>query len=217
MNVDTITSLLKLLQNQKTSTDASTCANQNDCADLRQSNSPKTRFNDFGGRLNVKSVFCAQNGIGEEVRFNEPRQERQTDIWDVIAGQNPMLGLLKNIKGSNGDIASLLPMIMSLMQKPPTNATQSEKSAKSEKSFRNEDENDDAINDVNLEKEDNSTSKKSENTCADMGKEEKHKENVYIPNKEKTQRDIFAPVAFAGYEILCILCSLIKESRHFDI
>ena len=37
-------------------------------------------------------------------------------------------------------------------------------------------------------------------------------ENI-IKEKEKTQRDVFAPVAFAGYEVVSKLCALMKLSR----
>ena len=87
-------------------------------------------------------------------------------------------------------MSSLLPVIMSLMQP---------KKPKSEEK-----------NGANVENDTHSSKKRLESSpeqTTECGN--KDSENI---EKEITQRDVFAPVAFAGYEILSKLCALMKRS-----
>lgn len=90
-------------------------------------------------------------------------------------------------------MSSLLPVIMSLMQS---------KSPKSEEK-----------NGARVESDAHSSEKRVESSPeqAIVSKERGNKDSENI-EKEKTQRDVFAPVAFAGYEILSKLCALMKRS-----
>ncbi len=90
-------------------------------------------------------------------------------------------------------MSSLLPVIMSLMQP---------KKPKSEEK-----------NGANVENDTHSSKKRLESSPEQttVSKECGNKDSENI-EKEKTQRDVFAPVAFAGYEILSKLCALMKRS-----
>lgn len=91
-------------------------------------------------------------------------------------------------------MSSLLPVIMSLMQpKKPKNEEK---------------------NGANVESDTHSSEKYAESNseqATTVSKECGNKNSANI-EKEKTQRDVFAPVAFAGYEILSKLCALMKRS-----
>lgn len=147
---------------------------------------------------NDKSIempaFVRQNGIGEQIRLDFSKKENQSDtksdLLKNLSSQNPMLALLGNMQNGKADMASMLPLVMSLMQKPKADGKANQ--------------NADAPNST-----DNVNSK--DNT---------EKENCNIrPNesspliKEKPQREIFSPVAFAGYEIISSLYCLLKASR----
>lgn len=199
MNVDAIMTLLNLLQSPN-----KTSENQAECTDLRRSDAVKTRFSEKNDKSRAQSVFCAQNGIGEQMRLSDTPQNKSCDSTNAMQS-NPIWGLLKNVNGANSDVANLLPIISSLMQKP-SKTPQTEKSSDS----KNENEKDSECN-AAYESYKHS-GKSNENTINSIEKEEKSLEN----EKEKTQRDMFAPVAFAGYEVLCALCALIKEARRFD-
>ena len=94
-------------------------------------------------------------------------------------------------------MASLLPLVMSLMQ--------SQKPKNEEKNGTN------VENDAHSsEKRAESNPEQPENVSKECGN--KDSENIK-KEKEKTQRDVFAPVAFAGYEVVSKLCALMKLSR----
>lgn len=92
-------------------------------------------------------------------------------------------------------MSSLLPVIMSLMQP---------KKPKSEEK-----------NGVKVKNDAHSSEKRAESSpeqaIVSKGCGNNNSENIE-KEKEKTQRDVFAPVAFAGYEILSKLCALMKRS-----
>lgn len=72
-------------------------------------------------RVSDVSPFCAQNGLGEQIRINtdESGGEQKNafaDIMGNLAKQNPMFSLVSAMQGGKGDMASLLPLVMSLMQ-----------------------------------------------------------------------------------------------------
>lgn len=151
-----------------------------------------------GEQSSAKSPFCAQNGLGEQIRWDtdESGGEKKNafaDIMGNLAKQNPMFSLVSAMQGTKGDMSSLLPVIMSLMQP---------KKPKSEEK-----------NGARVESDAHSSEKCAESIPeqAIVSKERGNKDSENI-EKEKTQRDVFAPVAFAGYEILSKLCALMKRS-----
>lgn len=138
------------------------------------------------------SAFTRQNGIGEKTRLDFSNIERQNDgKFDFIknmAAQNPMFALLGNMQNGKVDVSSMLPLVMSMMQKSKT-----------------EKKNDDSASERNDEK--------NKSDAADSSVTESKIENENANLKTETQREVFAPVAFAGYEVISYLCSLVKASR----
>lgn len=138
------------------------------------------------------SAFARQNGIGEKTRLDFSNIERQNDgKFDFIknmAAQNPMFALLGNMQNGKADVSSMLPLVMSMMQKSKT-----------------EKKNDDSASERNDEK--------NKSDAADSSVTESKIENENANSKTETQREVFAPVAFAGYEVISYLCSLVKASR----
>lgn len=138
------------------------------------------------------SAFARQNGIGEKTRIDFSNIERQNDgKFDFIknmAAQNPMFALLGNMQNGKTDVSSMLPLVMSMMQKSKT-----------------EKKNDDSASERNDEK--------NKSDAADSSVTESKIENENANSKTETQREVFAPVAFAGYEVISYLCSLVKASR----
>ncbi len=224
MNIDALTTILKMMGNQNMQNNTGACHEQRNNNGFEQPNASKSRFRANVDKQYVKSAFCTQNGIGEQVQPYRDKQEKGEDIFDAIAGQNPIFNVLKALKNGDADTSSLLPVIMSLMQNTSTFSQQDKRTAENnpDDSIANKNQpksdckNSDTKKVDNLEKEDKNTSITPQNASADVVNTENNDENTYKTNKEKTQRDMFAPVAFAGYEILCTLCALIKELRHFD-
>lgn len=138
------------------------------------------------------SAFARQNGIGEKTRLDFSNIERQNDgKFDFIknmAAQNPMFALLGNMQNGKADVSSMLPLVMSMMQKSKT-----------------EKKNDDSASERNDEN--------NKSDAADSSVTESKIENENANLKTETQREVFAPVAFAGYEVISYLCSLVKASR----
>ena len=138
------------------------------------------------------SAFARQNGIGEKTRLDFSNIERQNDgKFDFIknmAAQNPMFALLGNMQNGKTDVSSMLPLVMSMMQKSKT-----------------EKKNDDSASERNDEK--------NKSDAADSSVTASKIENENASLKTETQREVFAPVAFAGYEVISYLCSLVKASR----
>lgn len=138
------------------------------------------------------SAFARQNGIGEKTRLDFSNIERQNDgKFDFIknmAAQNPMFALLGNMQNGKVDVSSMLPLVMSMMQKSKT-----------------EKKNDDSASERNDE------NNKSDAADSSVTASKIKNENASL--KTETQREVFAPVAFAGYEVISYLCSLVKASR----
>lgn len=138
------------------------------------------------------SAFARQNGIGEKTRLDFSNIERQNegkfDFIKNMAAQNPMFALLGNMQNGKADVSSMLPLVMSMMQKSKT-----------------EKKNDDSASERNDEK--------NKSVAADSSVTESKIENENANLKTETQREVFAPVAFAGYEVISYLCSLVKASR----
>ena len=150
-----------------------------------------------------KPAFALQNGIGEQIRldFSPPEENRdvKNDFLKSLAGQNPMLSLLCNMQ--NADVASMLPLVMSLMQKPKA----SEQPKTDEKS--------DGKADGKCESNGNKSEQTNVRTSKNGNSNDSNTNNNQNAEKEKTQRDPFYPVAFAGYEAISSLYALIKASR----
>lgn len=138
------------------------------------------------------SAFARQNGIGEKTRLDFSNIERQNDgkfnFIKNMAAQNPMFALLGNMQNGKADVSSMLPLVMSMMQKSKT-----EKKNDDSSSERNDENNKSDAADSSV------TASKIENENASL--------------KTETQQEVFAPVAFAGYEVISYLCSLVKASR----
>lgn len=138
------------------------------------------------------SAFARQNGIGEKTRLDFSNIERQNDgKFDFIknmAAQNPVFALLGNMQNGKVDVSSMLPLVMSMMQKSKT-----------------EKKNDDSASERNDEN--------NKSDAADSSVTASKIENENANSKTETQREVFAPVAFAGYEVISYLCSLVKASR----
>lgn len=138
------------------------------------------------------SAFARQNGIGEKTRLDFSNIERQNDgKFDFIknmAAQNPMFALLGNMQNGKADVSSMLPLVMSMMQKSKT-----------------EKKNDDSASERNDEN--------NKSDAADSSVTASKIENENASLKTETQREVFAPVAFAGYEVISYLCSLVKASQ----
>lgn len=151
-----------------------------------------------------KPAFVLQNGIGEQIRpdFSPPEENRdvKNDLLKNLAGQNPMLSLLCNMQNGKADIASMLPLVMSLMQKP--------KASEQPKTEQNPDEKTDGKCESSsniAEQASVHTPQNGDHVCDTIKNQN--------TEKEKTQRDPFCPVAFAGYEVISSLFALIKASR----
>ena len=152
-----------------------------------------------------KPAFALQNGIGEQIRldFSPPEEKRdvKNDFLKSLAGQNPMLSLLCNMQNGKADVASMLPLVMSLMQKPKT----SEQPKTDEKSNGKTAE--------KCESNGNKSEQTNVRTSKNGNSNDSNTNNNQNAEKEKTQRDPFYPVAFAGYEVISSLYALIKASR----
>lgn len=139
------------------------------------------------------SAFARQNGIGEKTRIDyfsniERQNDGKFDFIKNMAAQNPMFALLGNMQNGKADVSSMLPLVMSMMQKSKT-----------------EKKNDDSASERNDEK--------NKSDACDSSVTESKIENENANLKTETQREVFAPVAFAGYEVISYLCSLVKASR----
>lgn len=187
MNLDmnTISMLMQLLTQKNGDNKAQNTAQE-------PPNEQYTRVRMQDDKYTETSAFARQNGIGEKTRLDFSNIERQNDgKFDFIknmAAQNPMFALLGNMQNGKTDVSSMLPLVMSMMQKSKT-----EKKNDDSASERNDENNKSDAADQSV------TASKIENENANL--------------KTETQREVFAPVAFAGYEVISYLCSLVKASR----
>ena len=190
MNFDanTIATLMQLLNPDK----------QVGNAENNAYNAQKTVSTQSVDKSNVQNAFYVQNGIGEQVRIDFSQSKPKSPLDMLDAGQNPMLSLLKSLGGGKNDMSSMLPMLMSLMSKP------SQKSAKP-----CDDNSQSAPTSQNGNKNDNIPPSNSENSAE--GNQNAQKDAPY--SDKKTQRDVFEPVAFAGYEVVSTLAALLTAVR----
>lgn len=187
MNLDmnTISMLMQLLTQKNGDNKAQNTAQE-------PPNEQYTHVRMHDDKYTETSAFARQNGIGEKTRLDFSNIERQNDgKFDFIknmAAQNPMFALLGNMQNGKTDVSSMLPLVMSMMQKSKT-----------------EKKNDDSASERNDEN--------NKSDAADSSVTESKIENENANLKTETQREVFAPVAFAGYEVISYLCSLVKASR----
>lgn len=187
MNLDmnTISMLMQLLTQKNGDTKAQNTAQE-------PPNEKYTHVRMQDDKYTETSAFARQNGIGEKTRLDFSNIERQNDgKFDFIknmAAQNPMFALLGNMQNGKVDVSSMLPIVMSMMQKSKT-----------------EKKNDDSASERNDE------NNKSDAADSSVTASKIKNENANL--KTETQREVFAPVAFAGYEVISYLCSLVKASR----
>ena len=194
MNFDanTIATLMQLLNADKQGGNAENSA----CS------APKTASTQSVDKSNVQNAFYAQNGIGEPVRidFSQTKPKSPLDMLD--AGQSPMLSLLKSLSGGKNDVSSMLPMLMSLMSKQSKSAKPCEDNSQSAPTSKIGNNND-------------NIPPSSFQNSAD-GNQNVPKDARYSDKKtsdKKTQRDVFEPVAFAGYEVVSTLAALLTAIR----
>ncbi|MGN0744266.1 MAG: hypothetical protein ACI4MZ_03230 [Christensenellales bacterium] len=199
----------------------------NTIASLMQYLSPKTSRNDgvenentrvghTGGLADGKTLFYCQNGLGEQIRI-DPDGERTQDkkaspfseLINNLAKQNPALSFLSAMQGGK-DAGAILPLVMSLMQ--------SKKSEKSDKKTelgadgQRQSERDQAScgDDCNRPAPPDSSVNPEHEEDERMQTNEAHCNSIRKTEKEKTQRSVFEPIAFAGYEIISKVCSLLR-------
>ena len=191
MNFDanTIATLMQLLNPDK----------QVGNAENNAYNAQKTASTQSVDKSNVQNAFYVQNGIGEQVRIDFSQSKPKSPLDMLDAGQNPMLSLLKSRGGGKNDMSSMLPMLMSLMSKP------SQKSAKPCN---------DNSQSAPTSQNGNIPPSNSENYAE--CNQNAQKDAPYSDKKtidKKTQRDVFEPVAFAGYEVVSPLSALLTAVR----
>lgn len=174
MNFDanTLSMLMQLLNSKQSSQNGETSAS-NDSKTVSTHNDDK----------HVKNAFYAQNGIGEVVNISQNSPKPSSDIFDN--GQSPLMSMLKTLGGGKNDMSSMLPVMMSLLQKSPQKNLKTDSDVKCAE---------------NKPVENGENKKAQDKTCDQR-------------EKDKTQRDPFAPVAFAGYEVLSILAALLTSTR----
>lgn len=185
LNMNTISMLMQLLTQKNGDNKAQNTAQE-------PPNEQYTHVRMQDDKYTETSAFARQNGIGEKTRLDFSNIERQNDgEFDFIknmAAQNPMFALLGNMQNGKADVSSMLPLVMSMMQKSKT-----------------EKKNDDSASERNDEN--------NKSDAADSSVTASKIENENASLKTETQREVFAPVAFAGYEVISYLCSLVKASR----
>lgn len=185
MDMNTISMLMQLLSQKNGDNKA-----QNTAQEPPNEQYTHARMQD--DKYTETSAFARQNGIGEKTRIDFSNAERQNDgkldFIKNVAAQNPMFALLGNMQNGKADVSSMLPLVMSMMQKSKT-----------------EKKNDDSASERNDENN-KSDAAGSRVTASKI-------ENENANSKTETQREVFAPVAFAGYEVISYLCLLIKASR----
>lgn len=162
---------------------------------------------------NTASVFAMQNGLGEQVNVKDTQKLDMSEILKSMSDQNPMLALLSMMQNTKGDLSTMLPLLTSLLSTQKIN--------NSEKCPENTVKNNEKDTDFDANIDENITQKKqSSNAQNDRAKSKYAKDikvdcdNIVKQNDiEKTQRDLFSTIAFAGYNVMSDLCCMLK-SKH---
>lgn len=163
---------------------------------------------------NTASVFAMQNGLGKQVNVKDTQKLDMSEILKSMSDQNPMLALLSSMQNTKGDLSTMLPLLTSLLstqkiknnsEKCPENAVKNDE--KDVDSNTNIDENITQKQPLSDNQNDTAKSKCAEDIKVDCDNIVKHNDI------EKTQWDLFSPIAFAGYKVMCDLCCMLK-SKH---
>lgn len=163
---------------------------------------------------NTASVFAMQNGLGEQVNVKDTQKSDMSEILKSMSDQNPMLALLSSMQNSKGDLSTMLPLLTSLL------STQKIKN-NSEKSPETTVKNNEKDSDFDANIDENITQKKQSSNNQNDTAKSKFNDNIKVDcdnivkqnDIEKTQRDLFSPIAFAGYKVMSDLCCMLK-SKH---
>lgn len=203
MNLDmnTISMLMQLLSQKN-------CENKTQNASQEPPNAQNSSERTQDDKRSEQSAFARQNGIGEQIKFDFDKHEKpsaQADILKGLASQNPMLAMLANMQGGKADIASLLPLVTSIANRQGSktanlNAQNGSASQNTQNSYSPQ----------NLQNNSSPQNTQEDLNCQNARQSEKETSQ----NKEKTQRETFSPVAFAGYEVVSRLCRLLKTQRY---
>lgn len=152
---------------------------------------------------------------------NYNNEQSQPDISKILSSmqdQNPMFAMLQLMQGQNGtsnNMTAMLPMLMSLMQKPnaTTKSAQNSDTNKAEnKNTENHDTNkrNDNINDT---KDDPNTDIDQTNARHKVDLENDNFNKMqYTQKQTQRDRDFFSPIAFAGYSLISALNKLFFTS-----
>lgn len=208
-------------------------------ADYNNTGGQNTDYRENTGKQAYETTsFAIENGIGESVRFEQPKRNNET------SQANPMLSLLQMMQGgspmqSSDAMSSMLPLLMNLMKKPSPqpNINGNEKNADKNENqqsgvntdiSRNQNQSNQYANDIDTSNKDMNSPSNSKQSSERMG--ENSTENNYTMRNDttpydtvhndakynKTQPSFFKPIAFAGYELMSALCKLYLTSslRH---
>lgn len=199
--MNTISMLMQLLSQKN-------CENKTQNASQEPPNAQNSSERTQDDKRSEQSAFARQNGIGEQIKFDFDKQEKpsaQAEILKGLASQNPMLAMLANMQGGKADIASLLPLVTSIANRQGSktanlNAQNGSASQNTQNSYSPQ----------NLQNNSSPQNTQEDLNCQNARQSEKETSQ----NKEKTQRETFSPVAFAGYEVVSRLCRLLKTQRY---
>lgn len=203
MNLDmnTISMLMQLLSQKN-------CENKTQNASQEPPNAQNSSERTQDDKRSEQSAFARQNGIGEQIKFDFDKQEKpsaQAEILKGLASQNPMLAMLANMQGGKADIASLLPLVTSIANRQGgktanLNAQNDSASQNTQNSYSPQ----------NLQNNSSPRKTQADLNCQNARQSEKETSQ----EKAKTQREMFSPVAFAGYEVVSRLCRLLKTQQY---
>lgn len=201
MDMNTISMLMQLLSQKN-------CENKTQNASQEPPNAHNSSERTQDDKRSEQSAFARQNGIGEQIKFDFDKQEKpsaQAEILKGLASQNPMLAMLANMQGGKADIASLLPLVTSIANRQGgktanLNAQNDSASQNTQNSYSPQ----------NLQNNSSPRKTQADLNCQNARQSEKETSQ----EKAKTQREMFSPVAFAGYEVVSRLCRLLKTQQY---
>ena len=199
----------------------------NTIASLMQYLSPKTSRNDgvenentraerTGGLADGKTLFYRQNGLGEQIRI-DPDGERTQDkkaspfseLINNLAKQNPALSMLSAMQGGK-DAGAILPLVMSLMQNKKSEKSDKKEELGADGQRQSERYTASCNDDCNRSAPPVSSVESDHAESERMQADEAYGNAIRKTGKEKTQRSVFEPIAFAGYEIISKVCCLLR-------
>ncbi len=168
----------------------------------KKTTNEKPHVSDYSTKKET-SAFLRENGIGEKISIDSQKsQTPKNDIFSALTSKNPMFALCQGMQNDKSDMSSMLHLLMSLMQKQ-----KNESQSNDEKNAKPSDDSQKCASSLS-----DSTQNPNENRAQNRNDCD-NQEFTSNSQKQKTQREIFSPVAFAGYEVMSSLCSLVKKSR----